>query len=53
MTMRPEGALAPLPARRVEMRRRAAAPAVDPAVAEFRPGAHEMPASSSGRSAAR
>jgi len=25
------------------MRRRAAAPAVDPAVAEFRPGAHEMP----------
>jgi tRNA-2-methylthio-N6-dimethylallyladenosine synthase len=43
MTMRPEGALAPLPARRVEMRRRAAAPAVDPAVAEFRPGAHEMP----------
>jgi tRNA-2-methylthio-N6-dimethylallyladenosine synthase len=43
MTMRPEGALAPLAVGRVEMARRAAAPAVDPAVSEFRPGAHEMP----------
>ena len=43
MTVRPEGALAPLAVRPVEMARRAAPPAVDPAVAEFRPGAHEMP----------
>jgi tRNA-2-methylthio-N6-dimethylallyladenosine synthase len=43
MTMRPEGALAPLAVRPVETPHRAAPPAVDPGVAEFRPSAHEMP----------
>ena len=43
MTVRPEGALAPLPVRRVETARRAAPPVVEPAVAEFRPAAGETP----------
>ncbi len=43
MTVRPEGALAPPAVPRVELAPRAVPPAVDPAVAEFRPGLHEMP----------
>ena len=43
VTARPAGVLAPLPVRRVEMGLSAAPPSVEPAVAEFRPGAHEMP----------
>jgi tRNA-2-methylthio-N6-dimethylallyladenosine synthase len=43
MTFRPTGVLAPLPVRHIAMAPPASAPAVDPTVAEFRPGAHETP----------
>ena len=43
MTLRPPGVLAPLPLRHIDMPRTAEPPAVDPAVSEFRPGAHETP----------
>ena len=43
MTLRPPDVLAPLPLRHIDMPRSAEPPAVDPAVSEFRPGAHETP----------
>jgi tRNA-2-methylthio-N6-dimethylallyladenosine synthase len=43
VTGRPTGVLAPFSVRQVEMARQAEPPAVDPAIAEFRPGAHETP----------
>jgi tRNA-2-methylthio-N6-dimethylallyladenosine synthase len=43
MTLRPADALAPLSVRHIAMAPPAAAPAVDDAVAEFRPGLHETP----------
>jgi tRNA-2-methylthio-N6-dimethylallyladenosine synthase len=43
MTGRPTGVPVPLPLRQVEAAFRAAPPAVDQAVVEFRPGVHETP----------
>ena len=43
MTARPAGVFAPLPVRPADLGQRAQAPAVDPALAGFRPGAHETP----------
>jgi tRNA-2-methylthio-N6-dimethylallyladenosine synthase len=43
MTVRPMGVLAPVPLRQLDLGRRATPPAVDLAVAEFRPGAGETP----------